>query len=78
MKFNGSSVFLAGVMLLAILFGSTTMVQAQLTAEEEEKLGDTTVVPVNTMVVSSIHLFHSKPYSIVSYILLIMYPFVKG
>lgn len=61
-----------------ILFGTTTMVQAQLTAKEEEKLSNTIVMPVNNVVVSSIHLFHSKPYSIVSYIILIMYPFVKG
>lgn len=68
---------MASVTLLAILFGTTSMVQAQLTAADEERQGRG-VPPGITPVVSSNHLFHSKPYSIVSYILLIMYPFVKG
>ena len=49
---------------------STDMVLAQITAQEEKKLGkNILVVPVNVTAVSSIHLFHSKPF-ILNHILL--------
>jgi hypothetical protein len=55
--------------------------RAQITAEEEEKLGKAIILPADLIAVSSIHLFHSKPFILnhirLTHTLLIMYPFVK-
>ena len=61
---------------LVVFAMSSVRVAAQtgLTAEEEEKLSNTIIKPVDETAVSSIHLFHSKAF-ILNHILLSHVPF---